>query len=541
MTPLNRPGRTRTGIVDARTLADGTVAYYGRLRLADGSRSHGFRLDRVTSKEQAQHEVAKLQAQEEATGVVLRARQERERAERPTQLETVDAWAERWIPTCGGARYQQLLRSVWGKWISPIIGAKDIRALTRDDVEDVRDHLDRAIETRKLAAKSARNVWGHLTSAMKSAVASRDRTLRVHSAPLTYGVLPPKRGTSRQRPWIYPAELLRVLECEDVPQEWRRMYAIAAYLGTRPNELRALTWGDVDALAGTVSISKAWDDAAKDVKTPKTRAGQRTIPVPPTLAPLLAAMRGGASEPVCPILALREKDRGRVFQRHLTLAQVDRARLSSDTETEMPLDVRGLRDSYATWLAVAGTPLTTIQRRMGHEKPDQTDRYIRAAESLGSAAGIGTPFPELPACLLTKGLTKRPTKQKRGSSVSAESTSFHVSTSVARVGFETETAVAMSRFLGVSSLELGQSGPGFGQNERGLTKRHPSLDVECSTPEAAPANPREHAIGEAALTSGEEAQRALAGALAAAAAAGQWDVVAQLARELEALRLAGER
>jgi hypothetical protein len=54
-------------------------------------------------------------------------------------------------------------------------------------------------------------------------------------------------------------------------------------------------------------------------------------------------------------------------------------------------------------------------------------------------------------------------------------------------------------------------------------------------PEKAPVDPS----GQVSRTGLRDVEQALAGALEGAAAAGRWDVVAQLARELEARRLAG--
>jgi hypothetical protein len=78
------------------------------------------------------------------------------------------------------------LQSCWDVWIAPRIGSKLIADVTRDDVEDVRDALDRAVAQRKkegalvgLSGARARNVWSVLTSMMKEACTSKRRDLRV--------------------------------------------------------------------------------------------------------------------------------------------------------------------------------------------------------------------------------------------------------------------------------------------------------------------------------------------------------------------------
>jgi hypothetical protein len=78
-----------------------------------------------------------------------------------------------------------------------VIGRKAIATLTRDDVEDVRDRLDCALDAKTIRHATARNAWGTLTGALKAAYAAKDRSLRVHAAPLHFGILPPRRGDAR--------------------------------------------------------------------------------------------------------------------------------------------------------------------------------------------------------------------------------------------------------------------------------------------------------------------------------------------------------
>jgi len=194
-----------------------------------------------------------------------------------------------------------------------------------------------------------------------------------------------------------------LLECEAVPVEWRRTYAIAAYTGLRPNELRVLTWADVDFAAGTVNVSKAWDVEVHEVKTTKTPASRRVIPLERALRQLLAG------EPDACVVDLgvdADRGHGGAFREHLTRAGVSRPRLHVTNATEMAVDFRSLRDSYATWCALAGIPDKAVQRRLGHTSGETTDGYTKVAEVVG-AEGVGTPFAPLPECLLTERVTKR--------------------------------------------------------------------------------------------------------------------------------------
>jgi integrase len=248
---------------------------------------------------------------------------------------------------------------------------------------------------------TARNAWAVLTGALKAAYAARDRSLRVLSTPLHFGVLPPKRGASRQRPWLYPSEWAKFAACAEIPVAWRQLCAIALYTGLRPGELRSLLWSDVDLVARTISISKAYDLATKSTKAPKTINGQRVIPIQQNLVPLLEALRGKDSAEVIAFSFISEDHAAPNFRAGLETAKIRRPRLTADNATEEPIDFRSLRDTHATWLALEGVADKVIQRRMGHASPTTTDRYVKAAETF-AVDNVGVPFPMLPVQLLVR-------------------------------------------------------------------------------------------------------------------------------------------
>lgn len=492
-------GRPRTG-----TLEERNGRFYGRLRLADGTRSPRMAVPDGMTREQAARWLAGEQAKEDVDRMVYAAKLERERDEARQsgaahELETVDAWHARYLAghECG-ATHARLVAYQWGKWVSPVIGARPVRELTRDHVEDVRDALDAAIARGVMAPATARNVWSMVTSAMRAASASKDRSLRVHAAPLHFGVLPPTSGESRARPWLYPREWARLVACATVPLEWRRVYAVALYTGLRPMELRALEWRDVDLEARTLTVSRSWDDTARAPKAPKTAAGYRTFPLVPELVPLLAAMRGAPGELVAPELAA-PGTRLRIapqFRAHLLAAGVDRARLHEASPTEEPIDFRSLRDTFATWGALAGMAPNVLQRRLGHESSTTTDGYVKAAEDVTSE-GVGAPFPDLSPLIQPTDGAPRGKKQRAAR---------------AEVG---RSPIRKAPEVVVSRTSEARTPPTGG--------------------ETVPTVP---ALGQG-MDHADEVTRALAEALRGAAAAGRWDVVSQLAGELEARRKAG--
>lgn len=120
--------------------------------------------------------------------------------------ETCDEWFDcydAYQRECG--QTDPTKRTRWKKWISPRIGKKIPDAVTRADVEDIRDALDAAVIAWKLegasdgriAGKTATNVWSALTSSFKAMASSKRRDLRVlNGKPNPY---PTKKGTAFQR------------------------------------------------------------------------------------------------------------------------------------------------------------------------------------------------------------------------------------------------------------------------------------------------------------------------------------------------------
>ncbi len=290
------------------------------------------------------------------------------------------------------------------------LGHLPIAKVTRENVEAVRDALDDAIALHKrtegkdgVSPKRALNVWSVVTTTFKAACMAKRRDLRVRQDNPCAGVLPPERGDSRRRTFVYPNEMLELLSCADVPLEARELYAIACYSYLRPGELRALLWTDVDLEAGVIHVTKAFGEDSKDVKAPKTRNGIRDVPIHENLAPLLSRMKPTepkrAGEHVVPILGERSSfERARSLRAHLAKARVTRARLTENTATTMHVGFRSLRDTGITWLALAGVDVVKNQRRAGHDEISTTMGYVKVAEDIGGA--IGEPFPPLPSSLV---------------------------------------------------------------------------------------------------------------------------------------------
>lgn len=300
-------GRPRTGCIEPYRTARGAVTYRARIRLGDGTRVRVVVPEKYAySDERAKLYAAALQEREDETGELLAEKRRREHLE-ASQRDTSDGetstlYRERLEihRAALGRRGSADDLGTWRKWIQPHIGHIPITKVTRDEVERVRDALDEAIALhgrtggeKGIGAKRARNAWTTLTTTFAAACTAKRKDLRVRGDNPCDGVLPPESGPSRHRTFIYPNEVRALLACAAVPRDWRELYAIACYTYLRPGELRALTWADVDLDAGVIHVTKAWDERAKELKTPKTRHGVRDVPIHPSLMPVLERLSRG--------------------------------------------------------------------------------------------------------------------------------------------------------------------------------------------------------------------------------------------------------
>ncbi len=146
----------RTGSIEEARDAEGRTFYRCRVRLADGTRvrveiPEAKRFSETASKDF----VAWAQAEEERTGEIYSVKLAKiakaaaaAKAAAPVTVagETCDAWYQRFM-----VYRRQEVGSVdddkwrWMKWVSPLIGAKAVRDVSPDDIEDIREAIDAAI------------------------------------------------------------------------------------------------------------------------------------------------------------------------------------------------------------------------------------------------------------------------------------------------------------------------------------------------------------------------------------------------------------
>lgn len=172
---------------------------------------------------------------------------------------------------------------------------------------------------------------------------------------------------------------------------------LALYCGLRRGEILALKWEDINIIDGTVKINKAVS-FVKDkpiVKPPKTKAGNRTLPLPLNVIKLLCNAKKKHSLIVPNAKGeLMSKTAYRrlwdiVIDKLQKPIKEDKVLTDGEKRNNMIFAVtpHKLRHTYCTMLYYAGVDLKTAQYLMGHAKISTTaEIYTHLANEQITAA-----------------------------------------------------------------------------------------------------------------------------------------------------------
>ncbi len=308
---------------------------------------------------------------------------------RRTVNDLLDLWLETTAPTLKPRTLAEY-EAICNRYLRPALGHVRLGRLTPERIQKLYADL----QARGLKrAPQATHVALH--SALKLAV--RWRWLPNNPAELTA-----KPRYQAQRRQVWDREQLRAFLAATEGHRLGPLWALAVATGCRLSELLALKWQDVDLKAGTVHVHAAlhrvkgrWVEA-----TPKTKAGTRTIALPPEGIAALRRQKQQQNE-----WRLRAgprwQDCGRVFTnllgQPLEPARVQDAMRAECARLGLPrLTPHSLRHMHASLLLAQGLPITTVSARLGHASPNVTlgiyahalgDADRQAAQALERALG----------------------------------------------------------------------------------------------------------------------------------------------------------
>lgn len=149
------------------------------------------------------------------------------------------------------------------------------------------------------------------------------------------------------------------------------------YTGMRPGETAALTWDNVNIPAKEIYVVAAKESGNKNIKSTKTAAGIRTIPIRKELLPLLAAAKKKNAKKNlvftntkgAPLDDDAMHRMWKNFVRQMNINAGAELYRNEIVEPKVAADLTTycLRHTFATDLQKAGVPINVAKEIMGHE------------------------------------------------------------------------------------------------------------------------------------------------------------------------------
>jgi len=147
------------------------------------------------------------------------------------------------------------------------------------------------------------------------------------------------------------------------------------YCGLRPGETSALVWGDIDFEKKLLNVNTAMESSTRKIKTPKTTAGIRQIPIPDELNDKLIKLQKTPREHVFMVSTGKPcKDDSlclwwRSIKREMDIKMGAVVYRNKIIESKIDPDMTAyyLRHTFCTDLQIMGVPLNVAKYLMGHE------------------------------------------------------------------------------------------------------------------------------------------------------------------------------
>lgn len=160
------------------------------------------------------------------------------------------------------------------------------------------------------------------------------------------------------------------------------MFRTLAFTGVRRGELLALEWQDINFESNTIRVNKTLTQGERGrqiVQATKTRKGKRTIPVDDVTIEQLKTWRHDQQVKYFMLgyntlnpdqLVFANSKNG--YQSLNTPAKRLR-KIIKDSQLDLPkLTIHGFRHSFISNLLIAGVPVTSVQKIVGHASPEIT-------------------------------------------------------------------------------------------------------------------------------------------------------------------------
>ena len=183
---------------------------------------------------------------------------------------------------------------------------------------------------------------------------------------------------AEERPVATIAEVEALADA--VAAQYRTMVLLAAWCSLRFGELAALTCLRINLLQGVVDVQETLTETADGrhrLGPPKTKAGRRTVTIPPHVILEVEAHLAKHVGPAPEALVFPAAE-GRGYLRRSNFTR--RVWKPATKEVGVSLHFHDLRHSGLTWTAATGATLAELMRRAGHASPRAALIYQHATQ-----------------------------------------------------------------------------------------------------------------------------------------------------------------
>lgn len=262
-------------------------------------------------------------------------------------------------------RYQQVLEH-----FQRLLGHKKyIEAITRSDIDDYK-----ILRSRETVGKKNRLVAASTINFEVTALRTlfyyliRERGISMENPCARFKALRAEKERLKRKPPTYNKDELEKIfaECDETE---RAMFASLVLTGLRKDELRNLTWADLDLKRAALRITAKADFAPKDYE-------EREIPIPQDLVEILKKLPRSSTW-VFPSKNDQRLGPNEMLRRLKKVCQ----RAGVDGAT-----LHRFRHTYATRLLERGADIVTVQHLLGHSDLETTRRYLSPNDDLKRAA-----------------------------------------------------------------------------------------------------------------------------------------------------------
>jgi len=235
-------------------------------------------------------------------------------------------------------------------WIKPVIGNKPLNKISPFDIEKVKKSMkDKAPRTIQYALAVIRHSlnkakhWGYFTG---------DNPVSM--------VKMPKINNRRLRFLTVEEATALLNECKKRSKQLYEICLLSLSCGLRAGEIFNLTFKDIDINNSIIAI--------RDPKNGEDRAVYMTDEV----KSILEGKQGDSDE-----LVFKDTKGNKIKEISKTFFSVvnDLGLNEGKEDTKNKVVFHTLRHTFASWLAIAGTPIFTIKELLGHKNLAMTERY----------------------------------------------------------------------------------------------------------------------------------------------------------------------